>query len=104
MDAHLGLDLEPRRQHWKAFDEAPRKSAITGKNVAEIAPKQTRKQAGEQPVSKHMAAAISMLGFVPASADDHVELFGDQQIDHPRCGSRIVSEVAIRHHVNVGVD
>src|SRR5579872_5271873 len=39
-----------------------------------------------------------------ARADDHVELFANQHVDHPWCGLRIISEVAIGHHINVRVD
>src|SRR5699024_4808517 len=79
MDAHLGLDLETRRQHRKALYETPRKYPIARKNVAEAAPEQARKQPIEQLVPKHMSAPVRLLGFVPASSDDHVELFGDEQ-------------------------
>ena len=41
---------------------------------------------------------------MPPGADDHVELLGEQQVDHRRRGLGIVGQVAVGHDVDVGVD
>ena len=55
-------------------------------------------------VAEHMAAAIGVLLLVPPRADDHVELLGEQHLDHRRRGRGIVGQIAVGHDVNVGVD
>ena len=51
-----------------------------------------------------MAAAIGVLLFVAPRADHHVELLGEQQVDHRRRGLGIVGEVAVGHDVDVSID
>ena len=51
-----------------------------------------------------MPAPISLLLLVPTRADDHVELLGEQQVDHRGRGLRIVGQIAVGHDVNVGID
>jgi len=41
---------------------------------------------------------------VPSDADDHVESFGQQHVDHRRGGFGVISEVAVSHDVDVGID
>ena len=70
----------------------------------EAAAEQAREQAGEQPVAEHVAAAIGVFLLMLASADDHVELLGEQHVDHRRRGLGIVGQIAVGHDVDVGVD
>ena len=37
-------------------------------------------------------------------ADDHVELLGEQLIDHRLRRAGIISEVAVSHYIDVGID
>ena len=69
-----------------------------------LRPNRPDEKAGEEPVPEHMAAAIGALLLVPASADDHVELLGEQHVDHRRRRLGIVGQVAVGHDIDVGVD
>ena len=69
-----------------------------------LRPNRPDEQPGEEPVAEHVAAAIGLLLLVAAGADDHVELLGEEQVDHRRRGLGIVGQVAVGHHINVGVD
>jgi hypothetical protein len=104
VDAHLGLDLETRREHRKALGEAPRKGAVSREDIGEASAEQAGEQAGEQLVAQHVAAAIGLLRLMSPASDHHVELVGDQQVDHRLRASRIVGEIAVRHQIDVGVD
>ena len=69
-----------------------------------LRPNRPDEQPGEEPVAEHVAAAIGVFRLVAAGADDHVELLGEQHVDHRRRGRGVVGQVAVGHHVNVGVD
>ena len=78
VDAHLGLDLEAGGEYREALDEAAREHAVAGEDIAEAAPEQAGEQTGEDAVPEDVAAAVGVLRFVAAGADDHVELVGEQ--------------------------
>src|SRR6185369_67579 len=104
VDTDLRLDLESGREDRKTLHETPGKDPVAGENVGEAASEQAGKQAGEQLVPDDVAAAKGLFLFVAAGPDDHVELFGDEHVDHRRSGLGIVGEIAVRYHVDVGVD
>src|SRR5262249_14615005 len=82
MHADFGFDLEARREHREALDEAPREDSVTGENVAEASSEEAGKKAGEQAISKDVPAAIGVLLVMAAGSDDHVELFAKKHVDH----------------------
>src|SRR5690348_13014828 len=104
MDADLGLDLEPRREDRKTLHEAPREDSEPGEDIAEASAKETREQPGKELVPKHMPPPIGLFLLVTTGSDDHVELLGEQKVHHRRSGLRIIGQVAVGHHVNVGID
>jgi hypothetical protein len=81
-----------------------RKHPVAGEDVGEAAAEQAGEKTGEQPVSEHMPASIGLFLLVLAGADDHVELIGEQQVDHRRRRLRIIGQIAVRHDIDIGVD
>ena len=55
-------------------------------------------------VPEHVPAAIGVFLLVPPGADDHVELLGEEHVDHRRSRLRVVGQVAVGHDVDVGID
>ena len=51
-----------------------------------------------------MAAAIGFLGLMAPGPDDHVELLGQEHVDHLRCCRRVVGKVAVGHQIYVCID
>ena len=72
--------------------------------MSESCGEQPGEKAGKQPVAEHMAAAIGVLFLVAPGADDHVELLGQELVDHRLRRAGIVGQVAVSHDVNVGID
>ena len=84
--------------------EAAREDAIAREDVAEASAEEAGEQPGEDAVAEDMAAPIGVFRLVAAGSDDHVELLGEEHVDHRRGRGGLVGQVAVGHHVNVGVD
>src|SRR5204863_8484144 len=102
--AALGIDLETGGEDREALDEPAREDPVAREDIAEATPEQAGEKPGEDSISERVAAAIRLLLLVAPGADDHVELLGEQLVDHRRGGLGVIGQIAVRHDVNVGVD
>ena len=80
--AELGLDLESVGQHGKGFHEAAREHAVAGQNILECLAEYRREKSGQHPVARAVAGPVGRDRLVDAQADHHVEVFGEQLLDH----------------------
>jgi hypothetical protein len=69
-----------------------------------LRPNNCESKPGHRAIAEDVTAAIGLGRFVDASADDHVEPFAGQPLDHRRRCGRVIGRVAIGHDIDVGID
>ena len=104
VNGELGLDLKALRQRREGFDVTPRHGAIARQHVGKTIAEDAGDGAGQRPVAELVAGAIGGFARRGAAADDHVETFGEQPVDHGAGRGGIVGAVAVGHQIDVGLD
>ncbi len=104
VDGHFRLDFEARGQGGKAFDEAARKGAVAGEDVAELGSKQSAIEAVEETIAGGMTLAVRFTDDVFACPHGHVVAAVHHEVDEQGGGCGVVGAVAVRHQIDVRVD
>jgi hypothetical protein len=94
---------KPEEAAGKDF-EAARHHAVARQDIGEAVAEQARDQLVEEAVAGPVAGTIGGLRSADAYAHHHVGIALDQRLDEPAGRARIVGQVSVGQHIDVGVD
>lgn len=104
MNHEFGFDLEAGRHRRKRLHISAGKDLVAGQHVGDAGSEDVADQPGQQPVAEPVTGPERSANVRFSCAVDEIEGTGQQQRDQRRRTGGVVGVVAVRHHIDVGVD
>ncbi len=98
------LDVEPGGQHRKRLHEPAGQHLVSRQHVLDTVAENHPHRPREQKIAEAVPVPVSGIVRLAAYAVHQIERTCPGAVDHRRCQRRIIGIVAIRHHIEIGLD
>ena len=104
MNRQFRLDIEARGQHRKRLHEPPGQHLVSRQHVFDTVAEDHPHRPREQKIAEAVPVPVGGIVRLAPYAVHQIERAGPGAADHRRRQRRIIGIVAIRHHIEIGLD